>query len=599
MTETLELLIDLNSSGIEKKVSGLLSSVNSTFQQFSSGKFDWSKYTDGLGSVNWTSVIGKLFTPANLITFFSAMAATGIVAAATQQQAAATGTPAGAGLTAGQQSGVITASQNIADTTGQSTDDNTVAIETLLPALGDNVTAAQALAQQVAEVAASEGVSTTSVAQSLAPLLQSLGISDLGDAETLLTSFANSAVQSGTGISTLIGAWSQFAPEVKEANISQSALNTAVQQFGASVEGAGLPGATSAFQLLFDSITPTANQLAFSTLAGGAEKLKAAVADGQTSTALNDIGGAVKSMAVGGNLTLLNTEFGVNATAIAAVIGQLTTYPIVTQQTIDQLFKDTNTSLRAFNEALQTFQSLAATTVGAPLLALLTGVVEAVTFLMQNNSALLIASGVFVTLAGLSFTGLISTLAALPAAAAAITALASGTATTAAGGLVAAEGGVGLVAALTLAGTVITAMGVVLAGIGVGSAVAKYGVTDSAKNAIVQSGADQSVVSAIYGDGTAANPGLISKIFPQKIIDYFDSANNPFSNMVQSYVGNVTDGIYNPTVGTGITSSGGSSSTLKVVVSTAPGTSATTALSNGSASLMAGAGTSTSTYNIK
>jgi hypothetical protein len=599
MTETLELLIDLNSSGIEKKVSGLLSSVNSTFQQFSSGKFDWSKYTDGLGSVNWTSVIGKLFTPANLITFFSAMAATGIVAAATQQQAAATGTPAGAGLTAGQQSGVITASQGIANTTGQSTDDNTVAIETLLPALGDNVTAAQALAQQVAEVAASEGVSTTSVAQSLAPLLQSLGISDLSDAEALLTSFANSAVQSGTNISTLIDAWSQFAPQVKEANISQTALNNAVQQFGASVEGAGLPGATAAFQLLFDSITPTANQLAFSTLAGGAGKLKAAIADGSTATALNDIAGAIKTMAVGGNLALLNTEFGVNATAIAAVIGQLTTYPIVTQQTIDQLFKDTNTSLRAFNEALQTFQNLAATTVGAPLLALLTGVVEAVTFLMQNNSALLIASGVFVTLAGLSFTGLISTLAALPAAAAAITALASGTATTAAGGLVAAEGGVGLVAALTLAGTVITAMGVVLAGIGVGSAVAKYGVTDSAKNAIVQSGADQSVVSAIYGDGTAANPGLISKIFPQKIIDYFDSANNPFSNMVQSYVGNVTDGIYNPTVGTGVTGGGGSTSTLKVVVSTAPGTSATTALSNGSASLMAGAGTSTSTYNIK
>ena len=599
MTETLELLIDLNSSGIEKKVSGLLSSVNSTFQQFSSGKFDWSKYTDGLGSVNWTSVIGKLFTPANLITFFSAMAATGIVAAATQQQAAATGTPAGAGLTAGQQSGVITASQGIANTTGQSTDDNTVAIETLLPALGDNVTAAQTLAQQIAEVAASEGVSSTSVAQSFAPLLQTLGISDLGDAEALLTSFANSAVQSGTNISTLISAWSQFAPEVKEANISQTALNTAVQQFGASVEGAGLPGATSAFQLLFDSITPTANQLAFSVLAGGAEKLKAAVADGQTSTALNDIGGAVKSMAVGGNLALLNTEFGVNATAIAAVTGQLTTYPIATQQSINQIFSDTNTSLRAFNEALQTFQNLAEKTVGAPLLALLVALIEGVTFLMQNNSALLVASGVFVTLAGLSFTGLISTLAALPAAAAAITALASGTATTAAGGLVAAEGGVGLIAALTLAGTVITAMGVVLAGLGVGGAITKYGVTPGAENAIVGSTADTDLVSSIYGDGTAANPGLISKIFPQKIIDYFDSANNPFSNMVQSYIGNITNGIYNPTVGTGITGGGGSSSTLKVVVSTAPGTSATTALSNGSASLMAGAGTSTSTYNIK
>jgi len=456
--DTLKAVMELDSTGIESGLKTTMSKIQKIISDPKTGKLDMKKLFDAnFNSLNWTTIIGKLFTPANLIAFFSAMAATGIVAAATQQQAAATGTPAGAALTPTQQSGVTAAAQAIANTTGQGTNDVTTAIETLLPALGDNVQAAQTLAGQIAKVAASEGVSTTSVAQSFAPLLQSLGITDLGDATTLLTSFDNAAVQSGQTVSTLIDSWQPFVAQIKEAKLSQKGLNDVVQQFGASVEGAGLTGATAAFQLLFDSITPTANQMAFSNLAGGAKKLKQQVADGQTSGALDAIGGAINSMATSGNLNLINSEFGVNATAIAAVTGNLTKYPIATQQTIDEIFKATNTDLRQFNEALQTFENLAANTFGAPLLAVLTGITDFFIALASNQLAWdSFVTGILALSAAsfLGFIGFASSLAKIPATLEAITAaggLSGVEAAAGAGGTAAAAGGAEVTAGSALA----------------------------------------------------------------------------------------------------------------------------------------------------
>jgi hypothetical protein len=398
--DTLQLLVDLDSSGLESKINSTVSSVTKAFEKFEG--LDFNKLLSGLDSVNWTSIVGKLFSPANLIAFFSAMAATGIIASI-QQQATIGGAPGTGELTGGAggstAAGIISAAQQIADTTGQSTTDIETAIESLIPALGDNVDAANSLGLQIAEVANASGTTASTVAAIFAPFLQVLGVTDLKDASSILQSLGNSAAQANTPIQDLIQSYSAFAPEVKIANLNQAGLNNTMQQFGASVEGAGLPGATAAFQTLFDVLTG-ANEgaVALGAAAGGVGKLKAEVEDGNTAGALNDISTAVKGLLENGQLTLVGGQFDLTAAGISALEGNLTKYPIDTQQTIQSLFASSVTPMTKFNEALQTLENTTSKTFGNGFVNdFLVPTITGLTWLLQNSTNVL---GFFDKLAG-------------------------------------------------------------------------------------------------------------------------------------------------------------------------------------------------------
>lgn len=385
MFETLDILIKADYTGLKSGIESSLSFIEKSFSNIKTGKIDLSKVisADFFTGINWTSLIGKLFSPANLVAFFSAMAAMGITTAISQQ-AATTTTPVGAGLTPAQRTDLTDVANQIATQTGQSADDIITAIEQLIPALGGNVDAAKKLGLQMAEVAATTGESLPSLAGAFAPLLQTLGISDLGSATTLLTSFDNAAIQSGQTVDTLVKAFQQFAPMVKASGLSIDGINHSIQQFGASVQGAGLEGATAAFNTFFQVLS-RANDgaIALGGVAGGVGKLKNEVESGNVSQALNNISDAVSNLTQKGQLSLLGPQFSTSAEGLAAMIGQLTAYPIQTQETITQRFNDTDTALREFNKTYNEFKALTSVVVGAPLLAFLTSVLQLLNAIMD------------------------------------------------------------------------------------------------------------------------------------------------------------------------------------------------------------------------
>src|SRR5579859_7430671 len=186
VVEQLDILIRADYHGLKADIDNATKTLNQSFEKalkdVQTGKIDINKLFNKnfYSSINWTSIISKLFSPANLLAFFSAMAATGIVAAAAEQGAfsggAQGGTPAGLGLTPTQRTDVTDAARTIANQTGVSTASIITAIEALLPALGDNVQAAENLA---ASLAMSPGITSENIAATAGQFggtLQTLGI---------------------------------------------------------------------------------------------------------------------------------------------------------------------------------------------------------------------------------------------------------------------------------------------------------------------------------------------------------------------------------------------------------------------------------------
>jgi hypothetical protein len=356
----LEIGVLLDYSSLKSQLSTMMTGIGKQFQNVLGTGLDLNKASmESFKTMNWSPILSKLFAPANLIAMFSAMAALGITSAIQNQQNV-TNVPGGANLTPTQRGEITNAAIGISNATGINASDIATSIMTLKPALGNNIDATNQLAMQVAKVASTTGDNLGTLSGAFGAIIQTLGITNIDDATALLQSFENAASQSGQQVSTLMNSWENFNPKVKEANIGQRGINNAIQEFGAAVEGAGLPAATAAFTLLFDSITPTQSQMAFSNLAGGANKLKQAVADGQTGNALNGIADAVKKMEVDGNIELLNSQFGITSSVLAGIEGNLNTWPIDKQKTIDDAFNNTNTAVRQLNDSWQTFKNLLA-----------------------------------------------------------------------------------------------------------------------------------------------------------------------------------------------------------------------------------------------
>jgi len=82
MLESLEAVISLDARGFQQQLSSTAGVIKGVFDDINKQKLDFSKIaSEGVFSTNWTPILSKLFSTANLISFFSAMAATGIITA--------------------------------------------------------------------------------------------------------------------------------------------------------------------------------------------------------------------------------------------------------------------------------------------------------------------------------------------------------------------------------------------------------------------------------------------------------------------------------------------------------------------------------------
>jgi hypothetical protein len=98
--DPLEVGVILEYSQIKSQLSSLAEGFSDFLKEAEKQKIDASKLLnwEGMSSMNWSPIVSKLFSPANLIAFFSAMAATGIISAL-QLQAAGQAAAGVAGLT--------------------------------------------------------------------------------------------------------------------------------------------------------------------------------------------------------------------------------------------------------------------------------------------------------------------------------------------------------------------------------------------------------------------------------------------------------------------------------------------------------------------
>ena len=352
--------MNLNYTGLQSKIEGSLNSIEQAFKSVDT-KFDWSKLmnTNYFKTINWTSLLGYLFTPANLISFFAAMGALGLTTGM-QLQTATTTTPVGATLSTTDRQLFTDTAKTIASSTGQSSTDIVTAMEALYPALGDNAQSTMQLVQLLAQSAAATGQNVAQIGTPFAGLLQTLGITDLGTASDLLTALTNGASQAGVSIQDFIGQFQAFAPEVKNANLSTQGLVDTVRQFGASWEGAGVQGATEAFNALFKSLTSSdSSAIALANMSGGVAHLKSLIEDGKTASALGAIGTSVKTLAQGGQMSMLASEFGINAAGLAAFNGNLTAFPEAKMETLSTLFNKTATASRALAQNWEGLKNIA------------------------------------------------------------------------------------------------------------------------------------------------------------------------------------------------------------------------------------------------
>ena len=248
MGDTLQILLDLNYTGLQQKIAGALGGIEKTFKSIDT-EFDWSKTMNAsyFNSINWTSLISKLFTPANLVAFFSAMAATGVIAGLTAQ-AAGTNAAASAGLDTGGASagpaitsGALTAQDTLGGLVGSTSDVATALAKmtAYVEQFGGSATDAVSITTELGEaLKATGGTFSQAFDTSLIQLLQNSGATTPDQIEQLISNVMSSSQASGGNLSMsdVVTQSQQLAINATKAGVGFDALNTLIVNFGASAK---------------------------------------------------------------------------------------------------------------------------------------------------------------------------------------------------------------------------------------------------------------------------------------------------------------------------------------------------------------------------
>jgi hypothetical protein len=259
--DTLTAVMELDSSSIQSGLKSMMTSIHKTITDPQSGKLDMSKFFDSnLNSINWTSIIGKLFSPANLIAFFSAMATTGIIQMAQQQSLTATtqGTTGLTGVQAGNISAEAVQTFRSLGTSVGSLQDVQTAI-TQFTALTGSVSQAQQITQALGQAVETTGTTLSAVLPNLVTFLQNAGISSEPAIVTIIDNLMQSVQASGglESMGTIAQQLSDFGTAAQAAKSPLSAISQQIVAFGGEIKDLGVEQATANQDLLNQALEGT------------------------------------------------------------------------------------------------------------------------------------------------------------------------------------------------------------------------------------------------------------------------------------------------------------------------------------------------------
>jgi hypothetical protein len=435
----LEIDLLLNYSTAKEQLESLFGGVSGIFDKLKELKIDLASMisTEGFDSINWTPIIGKLFSPANLITFFTAMAAFGItsaIVAANQNEASTnavtstTTNPTSSSITANQ-----TATQQVTSVIGTLAGPTSEVSEMIAELEGYGETTQQAITTttqlgealkltggQFSETFNSAFIqylqnagATTSdqIDQVTTSLLQASQASDgllsMNQIVTDTQAFALAASTAGTGLKGILQSVLDYA--------AQSKVNFAAAKSNLDTMTTALQGTNSTLNAIVGFPKQLANSL--NTDAAGAwtgmETKIESIAD-------NQIPGVTLSM-VGFNNTaeLGEKKILAQTVAIDKVANSLNGVSGPQGvQLVNTEFDSTLTALDKINVATQTFENEIAKFIGTPLLNLLNAITSFGAWELGSGGAGIAAFVLQMTaLSALSFAGLLGILGLLGGAA--------------------------------------------------------------------------------------------------------------------------------------------------------------------------------------
>ena len=260
--ESLQLLVDLDASGLERKINTTVTSITGAFSKFE--KLDFNSLFKQMDNINWTSIVGKLFSPANLIAFFSAMSAAGIIQAIQSQQQTAT-TQGTTGETSGQAGATTGASvqefRTLGTSVGSLQDVNNAV--TTFTALTGSITDAQQITDALGKAAETTGTTIGAVLPNLLTFLQNAGINTEPAIVTVIDNLLQSTQASGglEGMGQIAGQLADFGTAAQAAKSPLSAISQQIVAFGAQIKDVGVAQATANQDELNQSLEGTENGL--------------------------------------------------------------------------------------------------------------------------------------------------------------------------------------------------------------------------------------------------------------------------------------------------------------------------------------------------
>ena len=313
--ETLEILLDVNSSALENKFTSVFKFIETNVTDINGKKIDWGSFmnTESLNSINWSALVSKVFSPANLVTFFAAMAAMGITSMMQIQQAASSAGGA-AGMTASQISGLGGESQKILANIGSEAGgikETTSAMSLFFSLLG-NLPDASAATTQLGEALAATGGKFTDVMPQLIDFLHNIGASDLTDVQRVIGSLTKGVQLSGgnQSMSAILENLADFGVTAGRVDIPLNSVLKTITAFGSATKVMGVSQAKADFDALTTGLNGT-NIILQGTSANQTALIKA-MTDSGPKDAMSKLSKAISSELNVSQMMAIESQLGLN-----------------------------------------------------------------------------------------------------------------------------------------------------------------------------------------------------------------------------------------------------------------------------------------------
>ena len=411
MFDTLTILLDLDYAGLQTKLTAAVNGVFEAITKLNLQKVKWDDIINmqGFGSINWSELMTKLFSPANLVLMFSALAAVGITSALQQQQIALT-TGGGTTLTPNQMTQGGQAALGVLENLGLGVS-NLQQINSLLDTFfaqfssGNAQTAESLTTNLAAAITRTGGSLSTFDVGGFESLLGALNATDPSQVNDITDALMNAAKNSeglmnmSTAVQQLQGPITTMAA----AGIPFTDLLKSIVLYGSMIgSGMGVSQAQDLFSSFAEALNNPISKIAL--LTGGTAHWQEIVKSKGPKEAIIEFADAIKNYATKDGAGLAGEILGVSQNTIAAS-KNMDTYKSKLKDTanvgksavsdINKQISQTQTAMESLTSAWDTFWAALGKSIQAsPLLPALTTLINLITSLMDLASGQKIPSTV-------------------------------------------------------------------------------------------------------------------------------------------------------------------------------------------------------------